>query len=82
MKVAYHGHEVMTYVNYVDAETGKTLVCEPGGIYDILPDVMPTDGRFTVVIPKENSKAIPDFPEDETESGVTQPVTSTGEVKE
>jgi len=53
MKVIYHGHEVMTYVNYIDAVTGKTLVCEPGRVYDILPDVMPTDGRFTEVIAEE-----------------------------
>ena len=43
----------MTYPGYIDLATGKTLVCEPGGTYDLLPDSVPTDGRFTAVISKK-----------------------------
>lgn len=50
MDVRYLGHEVMTYLNHIDAVTGKTLVCEPGVIYSVLPD-MPNDGRFAAVEP-------------------------------
>lgn len=41
----------MTYPHYIDLATGKTLVCEPGKSYDIMPGAfaapVPTDGRFT-----------------------------------
>jgi hypothetical protein len=72
----------MTYPDYIDLATGKTLICEPGGTYDLLPETVPTDGRFAMVVPKENGKTIPETPEDKTESGVTEQVTSTEEVKE
>lgn len=40
----------MTYPHYIDLATGKTLVCEPGKSYDIMPGALaapvPTDGRF------------------------------------
>ena len=81
MALQYNGHEVMTYMGYIDAATGKTLVCEPGGIYDIIPETMPSDGRFTEVVPPKTRRvkedSIPEeTPEDETSSGVTMPVTS------
>ena len=47
MKVTYIGNEILTYMGYYDTETGTTLVCVPGKSYDITPEVMPTDGRFT-----------------------------------
>ncbi len=53
MKVTYHGHEVMTYPQYQDLSTGKTLTCIPGGSYDITPDVMPTDGRLAEAPPEK-----------------------------
>lgn len=56
MEVRYVGHEVMTYMNHIDAATGKTLTCEPGGTYTVLPD-MPNDGRFIAAeTPKKKSK--------------------------
>lgn len=98
MSVLYSGHVTMTYPDYIDAVTGKTLVCVPGQSYNIVPasghpssasTSMPTDGRFTAsagretVLEKDKEDTPPETPpSDETESGVTQPVTSTGEVKE
>ena len=58
MKVTYHGHEVMTYMYYTDTATGKTLVCVPGESYDITPDDIPTDGRFTEVIVREKKSGV------------------------
>ena len=52
MKVAYHGSENLTYMGYLDVATSRTLYCTPGGVYDITPDVLPSDGRFTEVIPE------------------------------
>jgi hypothetical protein len=49
----YYGHETMTYSQYIDTATGKTLVCAPGGTYSVIPaggytgSAMPNDGRFT-----------------------------------
>ena len=87
----------MTYPDYIDAATGKTLVCVPGQSYNIVPasghpssagQTMPTDGRFTASTGRETAldesreDTPPETPADETGSGVTQPVTSTEEVKE
>ena len=37
MRVAYTGTEALTFSQYIDGETGRTLHAEPGGVYDILP---------------------------------------------
>jgi hypothetical protein len=37
VKAAYTGSEVLTFMDYLDLETGRTLVAEPGGTYDIGP---------------------------------------------
>ncbi len=37
MLAAYTGHEPRTFPDYVDGETGRTLSCEPGGVYDVVP---------------------------------------------
>ena len=37
MRVAYTGHEALTFTDYIDLEAGKTLHAEPGGVYDIAP---------------------------------------------
>ena len=37
MRVTYVGHEALTFQDYLDLETGKTLRAEPGGTYDIAP---------------------------------------------
>lgn len=37
MRAAYTGHEALTFTDYLDLETGKTLHAEPGGVYDIAP---------------------------------------------
>ena len=37
MRVAYNGHEALTFTDYLDLGTGRTLHAEPGGTYDIAP---------------------------------------------
>lgn len=37
MRVAYAGQETLTFMDYTDTETGRTLRAEPGGVYDITP---------------------------------------------
>lgn len=56
MAIIYNGHVTMTYMDYIDLATGKTLVCTPGQSYNFVPNAghaavrpaTPTDGRFTV----------------------------------
>lgn len=64
MRVIYHGHEVMTYSGYLDLSTGGTLTCEPGLAYDITPEVMPNDGRFTPEEDEPREDDSPDTPEE------------------
>ena len=37
MRATYTGQEALTFNDYMDLETGKTLFAEPGGVYDIAP---------------------------------------------
>ena len=37
MRVAYGGQEALTFMDYRDEETGRTLHAVPGGVYDITP---------------------------------------------
>ena len=37
MRVAYGHHEALTFADYLDLESGKTLHAEPGQSYDIAP---------------------------------------------
>ena len=37
MRAAYTGHEALTFSDYLDLETGRTLHAEPGGVYDVGP---------------------------------------------
>jgi hypothetical protein len=54
--VTYNGHYTVTYMDYIDTATGKTLVCQPGQTYNVTPasghpasagTTMPGDGRFS-----------------------------------
>lgn len=36
-RAVYTGHEALTFSDYLDLETGKTLYAEPGQVYDIGP---------------------------------------------
>ena len=47
MRVAYGGQETLTFMDYLDLETGRTLRAEPGGVYDITP----TSGRRVDEVP-------------------------------
>ena len=48
VRVAYTGTEALTFSQYMDAETGRTLHAVPGGFYDIIP---------------ASGHAVPDVPE-------------------
>ena len=53
MRVAFGGQEALTFMDYIDTATGRTLHAEPGGVYDIIPAGRPVDedpaGWFTPV---------------------------------
>lgn len=76
----------MTYPHYLDLSLGRTLVCEPGHVYDVAPasgnittvgaDV-PNDGRF-VPVPDED----PSDDEEETTGHVATWRTMPSRVKE
>lgn len=80
--VIFCGHVEMTYPGFIDIATGRTLTCEPGQEYDVIPvgvaagDV-PGDGRFIVKEPPERVPA-------DTRRRVPQETTNTAsdEVKE
>lgn len=45
---AYTGHEALTFQDYLDLGTGKTLAAEPGRTYDVAP----ASGRLVPDIPQ------------------------------
>jgi hypothetical protein len=45
---AYNGHEPLTFTDYLDLGTGKTLHAEPGVVYDVAP---------------ASGRVVPDMPE-------------------
>lgn len=47
-RAAYNGHEALTFSDYIDLDTGRTLAAVPGGTYDITP---------------ASGRAAPEFPE-------------------
>lgn len=47
-RAKFAGHQTLTFMSYFDAATGRTLTCDPGEVYDILPEI-PPDDRFTPV---------------------------------
>jgi hypothetical protein len=48
VRVAYAGHEALTFSDYIDLEQGRTLYAEPGRVYDI----MPASGRVVPEVPE------------------------------
>ena len=44
---AYTGHETLTFPDYLDLETGRTLTAEPGRSYDVAP----ASGRLAADLP-------------------------------
>jgi hypothetical protein len=76
VRAAYVGHEVLTFTDYTDLETGRALRAEPGGVYDIAPASgrvvpefpEPWFARVEPPAPETTPKAIPapdDEPDDE-----------------
>ena len=47
MRAVYTGHEALTFTDYLDLDTGKTLHAEPGRVYDITP----ASGRAAAEVP-------------------------------
>lgn len=64
MRVAYTGHEALTFSDYIDLDTGRTLAAVPGGTYDITPaggrpvPDMPA-GWFTPAVEQKQAKVGP-----------------------
>ncbi len=48
MRAAYNGQETLTFTDYIDQETGRTLTAEPGMSYDIAP----ASGRPVADVPE------------------------------
>ena len=47
MRAVYTGHETLTFTDYLDGETGRTLTAEPGRVYDVTP----ASGRLVPDLP-------------------------------
>ena len=47
MRAVFTGHESLTFMDYLDLETGRTLLAEPGRVYDVAP----AGGRPVPVLP-------------------------------
>ena len=58
MRVAYVGHEALTFTDYIDLEAGKTLHAVPGGTYDIAP----ASGRNVPEVPEPSFVAADPVP--------------------
>jgi hypothetical protein len=58
VRAAYTGHEALTFSDYLDAATGKTLRAEPGRVYDIIP----ASGRPVDDIPRAWFRPVPPPP--------------------
>jgi hypothetical protein len=54
VRAAYAGQETLTFNDYIDLGTGKTLHAEPGGVYDITP----ASGRLVDEVPAQWFTAI------------------------
>lgn len=37
MRAAFTGTHGLTFMDYIDGETGRTLTAEPGGVYEVVP---------------------------------------------
>ena len=45
---AYNGQEALTFTDYLDLGTGRSLHAEPGGTYDVAP----ASGRVVAEVPE------------------------------
>jgi hypothetical protein len=52
---AYNGHEALTFGDYTDLDTGRSLHAVPGGTYDLAP----ASGRAVPEVPEPWFTAIP-----------------------
>jgi len=80
MATVFNGHVTMTYMDYIDTATGKTLVCVPGQSYNFVPNnghavarpAVPTDGRFSAGTGRE-VKAPVEIPAEDAGKKNSQP---------
>jgi hypothetical protein len=79
VRAAYTGHEALTFSQYMDGGTGRTLHAEPGGVYEVTPasgHVVPEIPAAWFVPVDENDQPAPDLwpvtPEGEPEPGSEQ----------
>ena len=64
MRAAYTGTEALTFSQYIDGETGKTLHAEPGRVYEVTPasgHVVPEIAAAWFVPVDENDQPAPDL---------------------
>ncbi len=64
MRAAYTGTETLTFSQFIDLETGKTLHAEPGGVYEVIPasgHVVPEIPAGWFVPVDENDQPAPDL---------------------
>jgi hypothetical protein len=62
VRAVYTGHEVLTFSDYLDLETGRTLTAVPGGTYDMAP----ASGRLVPDVPAGwFAPAVEDEPQNE-----------------
>jgi hypothetical protein len=73
MRAAYTGYQALTFGDYMNLSTGRTLVAEPGGEYDIMPasgrNVDDIPAPWFVAVPPAEERALKSAPEPEPESG-------------
>ena len=82
MRAAYVHHEALTFSDYIDGETGKTLHAEPGRVYEVTPasgHVVPEIPAAWFVPVDEDDQADPDrWPVGPEAEGGTEPEPETG----
>lgn len=66
----YTGSQVLTFMDYLDAETGRTLVGEPGVTYDVL---VAATGRPVPELPPGFTAVTPAEPESPTDEAAEEP---------
>lgn len=83
MRLQYTGQVAVTYMDYLDLDTGKSLTVTPGGVYDVAL----ASGRLgdSEAVPQGLAaveEKVPAKQPDDLRRGVAKPDASTPEIKE